>query len=102
MMPHVKTVPVPSGILLIRLMPILVAMGVASVLGQNPAPKRMPYTAVDRPEFVPASQATYLSDRDVVVGVSRGKAVKAYPAADLNQHGIVHDQMPDGPIAVTW
>ncbi len=62
----------------------------------------MPYTAVDHPEFVPAAQAAFLSDRDVVIGVSNGGIAKAYPAADLDQHGVVHDQMPDGPIAVTW
>jgi hypothetical protein len=27
---------------------------------------------------------------------------KAFPAADLTQHGAVSDQMPDGPISVTW
>jgi hypothetical protein len=27
---------------------------------------------------------------------------KAFPAADLAQHGSVNDRMPDGPIEVTW
>jgi len=85
----------------IGVIPIM-AVSAAFVLAQNPPPKMMPYTAVDRPEFVPASGAAFLSGSDVVVGVSNGVVAKAYPAADLDQHGVVHDQMPDGPIAVTW
>jgi hypothetical protein len=62
----------------------------------------MPHTSVDHPEFVPATQATFLSGSDVVIGVTSGGIAKAYPAADVGQHGVVHDPMPDGPIAVTW
>lgn len=69
---------------------------------QKTAPKMLPYTTVDHPEFIPASQASFLSDTDVVVGVSGHGVTKAYPAADLAQHGDVQDQMPDGPIAITW
>lgn len=69
---------------------------------QNKASQMMPYTTVDHPEFVPAAQASFLSDSDVVIGVSHGGVTKAYPGADLAQHGAVQDQMPDGPIAVTW
>lgn len=62
----------------------------------------MPYTAVFDPQFVPASEAGFLHDDDTVIGVARGQVARAYPAADLTQHGVVLDQMPDGPIAVTW
>lgn len=73
-----------------------------SALAQKEAPKMLPYTTIDHPEFVPASQASFLSDGDVVIGVSSRGVTKAYPGADLAQHGVVDDQMPDGPIAVTW
>lgn len=69
---------------------------------QKSAPRMLPYTTVDHPQFIPASQASFLSDNDVVIGVSRHGVTKAYPAADLAQHGCVQDQMPDGPIAITW
>jgi hypothetical protein len=75
---------------------------VGSALGQQKAPPMLPYTAIDHPEFVPASQASFLGDTDLVIGVSSGGVAKAYPAADLAQHGVAQDQMPDGPIAVTW
>jgi uncharacterized protein DUF3179 len=67
-----------------------------------PGPPRMPYVAVHDPVFVPASKAVFAHDADLVVGVARGKTAKAYMAADLWQHGSVDDQMPDGPIEVTW
>ncbi len=74
----------------------------SSAFAQNKAPEMMPYTTVDHPEFVSASHASFVSDADIVIGVSRGRVTKAYPGADLAQHGAVQDQMPDGPIAITW
>jgi len=62
----------------------------------------MPYTAVVDPQFVPAAQASFLIDDDIVIGVVQGSVAKAYPAADLSQHGVVHDEMADGPIVVSW
>ncbi len=73
-----------------------------SALAQQKAPQMLPYTTIDHPQFVSASQASFLSDTDVVIGVSSHGVTKAYPAADLAQHGCVQDQMPDGPIAITW
>ena len=64
--------------------------------------KRMPYTAVNDPEFVPASAATFLGDDDRLIGIRSGNIAKAYPAAILAQHGVVLDDLPAGPIAVTW
>ena len=64
--------------------------------------KRMPYTAVDNPEFIPASAATFLAGGDRLIGLTSGNVVKAYPAAILAQHGVVLDDLPAGPIAVTW
>jgi len=46
--------------------------------------------------------ATFLSDPDRVIGITVGTAAKAYPAAILSQHGLVEDQTPSGPIAITW
>jgi Protein of unknown function (DUF3179) len=69
---------------------------------QKAAPQMLSYTTIDHPQFIPASQASFLSDDDLVIGVSTHGVTKAYPAADLNQHGCVQDRMPDGPIAVTW
>jgi Protein of unknown function (DUF3179) len=62
----------------------------------------LPYKSIDDPEFIPASAAGFLGADDRLIGIVSGSAVKAYPAAILAQHGVVLDQLPDGPIAVTW
>ncbi|MEX2261697.1 MAG: DUF3179 domain-containing (seleno)protein [Bryobacteraceae bacterium] len=90
----------------VRYLKVVVAFagvaGASLALAQDTRSPKMPHTAVDHPEFVPASQAIFLSSSDVLIGVTSGGVAKAYPAADVGQHGVVHDQMPDGPIAVTW
>ena len=62
----------------------------------------LPYKSIDDPEFLSASAANFLSPGDRLIGIASGSTVKAYPAAILAQHGVVLDQLPDGPIAVTW
>ena len=74
----------------------------ASGAVQKQAQSQLPYTAVHDPQFLPASEASFLHDSDRVIGVTAGSAAKAYPAAILSQHGLVEDQSPSGPIAITW
>ena len=82
---------------------LAVALMGAGVAAQSAAPdRRMPYVAVHDPVFVPASAASFAQDGDFVIGVAKGKVAKAYHALDLQQHGSVDDEMPDGPIEVTW
>ncbi len=87
---------------------LVIVAAVAGIFGCRPAfaegtsPQGMPYTTVDHPQFVPASEATFMSSGDLLIGVSSGDVAKAYPAALLAQHGVVQDQMADGPIAITW
>ena len=75
---------------------------VASLAAQTPPKPGLPYVAVHDPQFIPASAAPFLHDPDRVIGLMAGNAAKAYPAAILSQHGLVEDQSPSGPIAVTW
>jgi hypothetical protein len=88
---------------------ILPAAAVAAALvtspaatGQNATPTRLPYAAVHDPQFISAADATFMGDDDRVIGVMSGKTAKAYPAGILSQHGLVEDQSPKGPIAITW
>src|SRR5687767_5525351 len=76
--------------------------GIALVLAQTAQGPPLPYTAIHQPEFVTAAEATFLEGDDILLGVTSGKVAKAFPAADLTQHGAVSDTMPDGPISVTW
>ena len=80
----------------------VVPAGALSPQGTQPTLAPMPHTNVDHPEFVAASEARFLQDDDILLGVASGKVAKAFPAADLAQHGSVFDQVPDGPISVTW
>jgi len=86
---------------------VLSAASIAFTLGaihaaQKQAASSLPYTALHDPQFLPASSATFLHDPDRVIGLTAGAVAKAYPAAILAQHGLVEDQSPSGPIAVTW
>lgn len=69
---------------------------------QASAKTELPYKAIENPEFIPAREAKFMSDRDRMIGVADGKIAKAYPASILAQHGLVQDKVSDGPIAVTW
>lgn len=86
-------------------MRVIHSAGLAVLLGSAAAAfaqPNLPYKSIDNPEFISASAATFLSAGDRLIGIANGSAVKAYPAAILAQHGVVLDQLPDGPIAVTW
>ena len=76
----------------------LVTAAVAA--GQNAT--RLPYAAVHDPQFISAADATFMNDEDRVIGLMAGNTAKAYPAGILSQHGLVEDQSPKGPIAITW
>jgi len=80
---------------------LLIALG-ASWAGQKQPEKPLPYAAIHDPQFISASAAAFLHDPDRVIGVVSGQVAKAYPAAILSQHGLVEDQSPSGPIAITW
>jgi hypothetical protein len=54
------------------------------------------------PEFVPASQATFLKDDDRVLGVTGGGISKAYAAAAVTWHHGLEDRLGGIPIFVTW
>jgi hypothetical protein len=79
--------------------PLTIGGGLAA---RGQAPVRLPYTAVHDPAFISASEATFMNDDDRVIGVIVGTTAKAFPAGILSQHGLVEDQSPKGPIAITW
>ena len=80
----------------------LVLFGSAIAFAQESKPQNLPYAAVHNPEFIAASTAAFMNAEDRVIGVMSGKTAKAYPAGILAQHGLVQDDSPSGPIAVTW
>ena len=86
----------------LHFLPVLFIVLGTSAAAQNQPEKRLPYAAIHDPQFIPAFSATFLHDNDRLIGITVGKVAKAYPAAILSQHGLVEDQSPSGPIAITW
>ena len=76
--------------------------GIGVVSAQDARPQSLPYVAVHSPEFISVSAATFMMPDDRVIGVMSGRTAKAYPAGILAQHGLVEDDSPSGPIAITW
>jgi hypothetical protein len=81
------------------------AAGLAMMLaGVGPARAQMQGLAppIDHPDFLSAARVRFLKPDDRVIGVTQGGTAKAYPVMIVATHHIVHDQLADGPIAVTW
>jgi len=58
--------------------------------------------SIDEPNFLDATQADYLSDNDLVLGIKIGDQVRAYPHPVMNWHEIVNDSFEDSHIAITY
>ena len=58
--------------------------------------------ALSNPQFIDVSQATYLSDNDLVVGYKKGNDLRAYSHAILNWHEIVNDDVSGDKLAVVY
>ena len=81
---------------------IAFAVAALSIAGAAVSTQSLPYAAVHSPEFISAAAATFMNADDRVIGIDAGSTPKAYPAGILAQHGLVEDDSPSGPIAVTW
>jgi Protein of unknown function (DUF3179) len=91
--------PLPATVVLLG---TLVSFGSAIAFAQESNPQSLPYVAVHHPDFISAPAATFMNADDRVIGLMSGTTAKAYPAGILAQHGLVEDDSPSGPIAVTW
>jgi len=70
------------------------------IMGGGPAKDGIP--ALLDPHFLPAAEATFLSDQDQVIGVIEGGVAKAYPLRILTWHEVVNDRLGGRPVAVTY
>jgi len=73
---------------------------VGEVLSGGPPRDGIP--AIDKPRFIAAHRADFLSDESRVIGVSLGDEARAYPIAILNWHEIVNDHINGESIVVTF
>jgi len=65
-------------------------------------PPRDGIPSLDDPVFVSAEDATYLSGRDRVLGISINGFAHAYPIRILNYHEIVNDNVGGTAVAITY
>ncbi|MFD2726553.1 DUF3179 domain-containing protein [Hyunsoonleella rubra] len=49
--------------------------------------------SIDNPQFISASQASFLNNDDLVVGIVKDNEVKAYPHIVLDWHEVVNDEI---------
>jgi len=63
------------------------------------------FPVFDNPTMLPAAEAEakgVVNDRDMVIGVARGREAKAYPITIMGVHELGNDTIAGLPIAVTW
>lgn len=65
-------------------------------------PPRDGIPAIDDPHFESSSEAGWLQDGDMVIGVERNGIARAYPISILNWHEIVNDDFGGEPVLVTF
>ena len=63
------------------------------------------FPVFDNPKMMAAAEAEarrLVFDRDMVIGVARGREAKAYPITIMGVHELGNDTIDGVPIAVTW
>lgn len=63
------------------------------------------FPVFDDPKMLTAAEAEVrrlVFERDMVIGVARGRAAKAYPITIMGVHELGNDTIDGVPIAVTW
>ena len=58
--------------------------------------------ALNNPTFVNSSDATYLRDDDLIIGVKLGDVVRAYPHPILDWHEIINDEIGAARFSITY
>ena len=65
-------------------------------------PPRDGIPSIDRPKFISAAEADWLSDTDRVIGLVYEDIARAYPISIMNWHEIVNDNFAGTPVLVTF
>lgn len=65
-------------------------------------PARDCIPSIDSPKYVPADEADYVSDDDLVITLAYRGEHFAFPTKILDHHEIVNDTFAGIPLAITW
>lgn len=91
--------------LVVALVLTVVAVAAAEApIGLQAVP-RDAFPVFDNPTMLPAAEAEakgVVMERDMVIGVARGREAKAYPITIMGVHELGNDTIDGEPIAVTW
>ncbi len=58
--------------------------------------------ALENPNMISATEASYLSDNDLVIGYKVGSDIRAYPHKILDWHEIINDKIGEKKVAITY
>lgn len=57
---------------------------------------------IENPEFIPASEALFLQEDELVLGLAVGDQAKAYPVRVLGLYEVINDRLGERPVSATW
>ncbi len=60
------------------------------------------WEVLDSPPFISSSEAAFMEDGDLVIGLVDGEDVRVYPVLLLYGREIVNDTIGETPVTVTW
>lgn len=72
----------------------------AEIYDLAPTPGAIP--ALDDPPFVTALEATWLDEREPVLGLKIGDDTRCYPVRLMNYHSLVNDRLSGQAVYVLW
>lgn len=94
-----------------RAMPrVLPRLGVVALLGLALAPAwfvrqnhfEWRFAPLGEVAYAAASEATFLTDAEMVMGLQRGAAAVAFPVRQLAYHHVVNTEIADEPVVATY
>ncbi|MFQ5659030.1 MAG: DUF3179 domain-containing protein [Gammaproteobacteria bacterium] len=65
-------------------------------------PPRDGIPSIDQPKFISAGEASFLKDKDRIIGVYHNGIAKAYPIRILDWHEIVNDRFTDEAVLISY
>ena len=69
---------------------------------QSGGPPKDGIPALTAPKYVPAAEADFMRDDELVIGLAYLGEARAYPLRIMSWHELVNDRLGDLPILVSW
>ena len=69
---------------------------------QSGGPPKDGIPALNNPDYLPATKATFMRAEEQVIGVYLNGVARAYPTRILSWHELVNDRFDRLPVLVSW